>query len=486
MTNELYGALDIGTTTCKFIIVSSEGEVLARTSSEYQVSYPKPGWAEVDPNIWINCAKKCLKAAGTTILSKIVGLSIDAPPHIFVFLDKDGRPLRPSLIWEDQRSIKEAEAIKKEEGDKIQSISKNLIKPIFGLPQLLWVMNNDGETWKKTAKLTFIKDFVRGWLTGDFDYTDPADPIGSLIFDVSKGDWSDYVCYKYGIDRDMLPKIRKATTEGGNISKRIANETMLPEGIPVKVGTIDIAADHLACGAIHVNDMMVKISTVGVLSVVVDEPLKRTVNYTLPIKERWFSKTNTLHAGSSYKWVRNLFSEQSYESMDSLAAQSPEGSNGVIFHPYLGGEASPYWLPQLRGSFYGLTTATTRSDIYRAVLEGVAFSLRDSLSEFNGVSISKGTVVGGGATSDLWCQIIADVLQIELSRVRYTDAAYGSAIIAASSVERLEDTINKWVIIEKRFLPKHTTMYDGFFRKYKRIASFLANNVITDATNISP
>lgn len=479
MTNELYGALDLGTTGCKFVIVSAEGEVVASASLEYyQTKYPKPGWAEQEPSDWIAAVKECLRAVEKETLAKIAVLSVDAPAHTLVFLDENDQPLRPSLIWEDQRASEAAKAIQAEDGDRIRLISYNQVKPIFGLPQLRWVMTNDNQTWKKTAKLTFIKDFVRGFLTGSVEYTDHADPIGTLFFDVNKGDWSDYLCDKYGIDKEKLPEIRQASTIGGEVSKKASNETNLREGTPIKVGTIDVSADHLASGAVEIGDMMIKVSTVGVLSTIVDKPLQRTVNYTIPVKERWFSKTNTLFAGASYKWSKRIFSEPSYESMDSLAAQSPEGSNGILFHPYLGGEASPYWLSQMRGAFHGILSTTSRSDVFRAVLEGVAFSLRDSLSEFSDVPISHGTIVGGGARSDLWCQIIADILQVEVSRIRHTDAAYGSAMIAASDAESLGDTVKRWVRVEKSFSPNRKTIYVDRFEEYKRIASFLATDVL--------
>jgi len=475
VTDELYGALDVGTTSCKFVVVSGEGEVKASASSEYETKYPKPGWAEQNPTDWIVAVKECLRAVGKQTLSKIAALSVDAPAHTIVFLDENDQPLRPSLIWEDQRASEEAEAIRAEDGDLIQSICYNQVKPIFGLPQLMWVMKNDSQTWKRTAKLTFIKDFVRGFLTGSVEYTDPADPIGTLFFDVNKKDWSDYLCDKYGIDKEKLPDIRQATSIGGEVSKKASNETMLPEGIPVKVGTIDVATDHLASGAVETGDLMIKVSTVGVLSIVVDKPLQRTVNYTIPVREKWISKSNTLYAGVSYKWVRRLFSEESYESMDALAAQSPEGSNGLLFHPYLGGEASPYWSSQMRGAFHGVSSTTSRSDVFRSVLEGVAFSLRDSLSEFGDPPIGHGVIVGGAARSDLWCQIIADVLQVEVSRVRHSDAAYGSAMIAASADELLGDLIKRWVITEKSFSPNRRTTYGDMFEKYRKIASFLAS-----------
>lgn len=474
MDGELYGALDVGTTSCKFIIVSGEGEVVASSFSEYQTNYPRPGWAEQEPTDWIEAVKRCLGTVEKETLLKIAGLSVDAPAHTLVFLDENDKPLRPSLIWEDQRASQESETIRNEDGDRIRSISNNDVKPIFGLPQLKWVMTNDGEAWKKTARLTFIKDFVRGFLTGSFGYTDYADPIGTLFFDVNKRDWSDSLCNKYGIGKEKLPEPRQANALGGEVSLKASNDTMLPKGTPVKIGTIDVSADHLASGVVEVGDIMIKVSTVGVLSAIVDKPLQRTVNYTIPIEERWLSKSNTLYAGASYRWVKRLFSETSYESMDSRAAQSPEGSNGLLFHPYLGGEASPYWLSQLQGAFHGVLSTTSQSDVFRAVLEGVAFSLRDSLSEFGDTSINHGTIVGGAAKSDLWCHIMADILQVEVSRVRHTDAAYGCAMIAASEAGSLADVVKRWGTVEKSFLPRKKTVYEEKFEEYRRIASFLA------------
>jgi len=476
--DELYGGIDIGTTACKLIVVSGEGNVVATASSEYQTSYPKPGWAEQDPHNWIVVVKNCLKKIGQETLKRLVFMSIDAPAHIMVFLDENNQPVRTSLTWEDQRAFQEAKSITAEDDDTVYSISGNRVRAIFALPQLLWIMKNDPESWKKTKRLTFIKDYVRGYLTGEFEYTDFADPIGTLFFDVNKGEWSDYILEKYNIPIEILPAVRNTCEIGGEVSVTTSNEFGLPAGLPIKIGTIDIAADHLVSGVINKGDIMIKLSTVGVISAVTEKPFPRTVNYTLPFRGRWFSKSNTLYAGASYKWARHLFNESSYKNMDSLAEQSPPGSNGLIFHPYLGGEGSPYWKSQLRGSLQGITTTTSRSDVFRAIMEGVGLSLYDSLSEFEGLAIKSARIIGGGASSKLWVQMIADIFQVNIITLKHQDAAYGSAMIAASTNETLESTVNKWVVPNGIFSPNRhrSIIYSEIFKKYKDIAFYLVSH----------
>jgi len=449
--------VDVGTGGCKAVVVDSEGRIISTATKEYPTNYPAAGWAEQDPEHWYSAFCQMVRciAAEAEKYGGIQSVCVDGQPHTHVFLNEDMKVLRPAIPWTDTRSIAQVEKIRKNMGQRIPEITYNPATTAFTLPQIMWVAENEPDAWRRTFKLQIAKDYVRkrisdcGWLT------DHSDAIGTLMYDAGKFKWSEEICETFDIPLDKLPDVVPSAEKVGSITEKASRETGLEAGVPVVAGAHDPCIENLAAGVVRPGQCFIKLATAGVVSFTTAKPHPdlhgRAVTYCLPTTRNnadgWFTKTSTLSCGSSVRWFRDTFCTEEielasktgrrpYELMDEMAANVPVASEGLVFHPYLIGEGSPYWDPYLKGSFFGVTLRHRREHFYRAVLEGVAFSLRDGFSVFEDLRLSPSEVrlIGGGSKSKVWGQIVCDVLGTNLLKPLGGDASYGAALLGGVGV----------------------------------------------------
>jgi xylulokinase len=399
--------LDVGTTGVKAVAISPDGEVLARAEEEYPLSIPQPGWAEQDPEDWWRATERALASA-------------DEPPgltgqmHGLVLLDADGHVLRPAILWNDQRTGAECAEIEEAIGlERLIELTGNRALPGFTAPKLLWVRKHEPEVWSRIAHLLLPKDYVRFRLTGD-RAIDAAEASGTLLFDVAGRRWSEEVCDALEIPLEWLPAVSESTEIGG---------------------AGDQQAGALGVGVVEPGPVSVVLGTSGVVFAALDgyraDPEARVHVFCHAVPDTWEAMGVMLSAAGSLRWLRDAVGG-SYDELVAEAARWPAGTEGVTFLPYLQGERTPHADPDARGSFTGLSLRHDRGALVRAVLEGVAYGLRDSLELLRelGVEPTVGRVSGGGARSELWLKIVASVLGIPLERTAVEEgAAYGAALL---------------------------------------------------------
>jgi xylulokinase len=342
--------------------------------------------------------------------------------------------------------------------------------------------------YKRIKKILFTKDYVRSYVTGDY-YTDIVDAQGSLLFDVIKKEWSKEICDTIELPLEVLPCVKSSTTIVGCVSKAVSELTGLPEGVPVITGCSDTAAEDYGAGAILDGQLIVKLATAGNVNIITDTPRPHSKTYTYPyaMENMWYTVTGTNSSAASYRWLRDaLYSaekadleaknEDVYVLMDKNASEVDVGSGGLIFHPYLNGERCPYFNPKARGSFFGITVNHDKRHFTRAVLEGVAFSLYDCflvLSDFN-MDMKDIRIIGGGAKSPLWCQIVSDVFGLVVIQPLTAESSFGGALLAGVGVGVFENELSaaeKCVKIKKIFTPdmNNHQKYKKLFEVYKKV-----------------
>jgi xylulokinase len=411
--NTLVG-LDVGTTGIKALAVTPEGAVLASAEEEYPLSTPQPGWAEQDPEDWWRASEAALSRLGVDAGDR-VGLS--GQMHGLVCLDEDGRVLRPAILWNDQRTAAECAEIEERVGlERLIALTGNRALTGFTAPKLLWLRRHEPDAYERIRRIVLPKDYVRYRLTGEWAI-DAADASGTLLFDVANRRWSDEVLRALEIPAEWLPPVSEST--------EIA-------------GAGDQQAAALGVGAVAPGTLSVVLGTSGVvfapLPAYEHDVSARVHAFCHAIPDTWEAMGVMLNAAGSLRWFRDTFAPQaSYDDLTTDAAVWEPGAEGLMFLPYLQGERTPHADPDARGAFIGLSLRSDRGALCRAVLEGVAYGLRDSLELLRelGVRPEKGRVSGGGARSSLWLEIVASVLELPLElTVVEEGSAYGAALLA--------------------------------------------------------
>lgn len=490
-TNLLLG-IDFGTGSCKVTALDIEGRVVASFTEELTTDHPRPGWAEQQPADWYKALLTCLTQLHRCGLAKhVVALAFDGSTHNAVLLDSHMTPLRPTIMWTDQRSADEAAWLEQNHGEEIFRIGYQCPTPTWTLSQLLWLQKHESPIFKKISKILFLKDYVRYLLTGVI-CTDHIEAQGSLLYDMEGRKWSPLLCAMAGISTEHLPPLVLPTDITGKITTQAAQQTGLREGLPVICGSSDTAVESFAAGAIAEGQSIIKLATAGNFNVMTSRaiPDRRTLTYSHVIPGLWYSAAATNAAAVCLRWARdNFYSAESkkkvpssiYKQMGCEAAESPAGARGIFFHPYLQGERSPYWDSTLRGSFTGLSLGHARGDLIRAIMEGVAFSLRDCrrvLEEMQ-LPIHEIRLIGGGAKDTFWAQIICDMLGTPVILPPHADASVGSALLAGVGVgifpsER--DAIQKCSPKATYLQPQAdvTETYETLFPFYRQIHDAMA------------
>jgi xylulokinase len=447
--------IDIGSGACKTTLIDFRGRPVYTAAHEYPTYYPRAGWAEQKPDDWYHALCDAVSETERCDwpVSEIAAICLSAPTHTAVLLDGDFRVLRRAILWTDQRSAPQAERLEREYGKSILEITHNRVDPVWTLPQLLWIKEHEPEVWKKVAFVLFAKDYVRWRLTGTY-VTDSIEALGSMLFDARRECWSEELCGLLGLPVEKLPPVVAPAEVVGQVTQQAAQMTGLQQGTPVIAGATDTALEVFAAGAAKTGQSTIKLATAGRICVITDRACAHPhlFNYPHVVPGKWYPGTGTKSCASSFRWLRDAFYSHEYalardsgtsiyEMIDEEAAQVPMGAEGLIFHPYLLGELSPYGDPYLKGDFIGITMRHTRAHFARAVLEGVAFSLLDSLSVFKEVGLEPQDlrIIGGGARSPLWRQIMSDVLGRPLSEPVTADSSFGGAILAGVGIGVFQD-----------------------------------------------
>ena len=418
--------LDVGTTSLKGIALDETGAVLALADAAYPLRTPRAGWAEQDPELWWQAAEGVLAQLRTRV-GPPAGIGLSGQMHGLVALDSVDRVIRPAILWNDQRTAAEVSEIESVVGrERLIALTGNRALTGFTAPKLLWMRRAEPENFARVARVMLPKDYVRLRLCGEWA-TDVSDASGTLLLDVARRRWSAEVLQALALDGSMLPP----ALEGPEVSGAT------PEGVPVAAGAGDQAGGALGVGIARPGPLSVVLGTSGVVFAASEtyEPDAegRLHAFCHAVPDTWHVMGVMLSAAGSLAWARDALAPGAdFAELVATAAAWAPGVEGLTFLPYLAGERTPHPDPDARGAFAGLGLRHDRGALVRAVLEGVAFGLRDSLDLVTGVGVpaSIGRVSGGGARSELWLKIVASVLELPLQRVAVQEgAAFGAALL---------------------------------------------------------
>ncbi len=435
--------IDVSTTATKAVLIDPSGAVRGIGVAEYGFSAPRPLWSEQDPALWWDGAQSAIRSvldsSGLTG-SDVEAVGLTGQMHGAVLLDAAGDVLRPAILWNDQRTAAECDEIRRAVGaERLIAVTGNDALTGFTAPKLVWVRDHEPDVWRRVAHVLLPKDYLRLRLTGDYAL-DKADGSGTILFDLAARDWSTEVLAALGIEPGWLPPTFEGPQVTGSIGARAADATGLRAGTPVVAGGGDQAANAVGVGAVDPGVVALSLGTSGVVFATTDrpviEPHGRVHAFCHAVPGRWHLMSVMLSAAGSLRWFRDAVAPGvEFGDLVGAAEAIPAGSDGLLFLPYLSGERSPHPDPLARGAFVGLTLGHDRRHLTRAVLEGVAFGLRDGLDLMVGAGMPAPTQIrasGGGTASALWRQILADVLDAEIATVNTTEgAAYGAAVLAA-------------------------------------------------------
>ncbi|MGZ9163733.1 MAG: xylulokinase [Anaerolineales bacterium] len=454
MTTQYFLGIDTSTTSSKALIIDERGEVIAVASSPHTLQTPQPLWSEQSPLEWWEAVsasiKSVLEKAGIGG-ERITAIGLTGQMHGLVLLDEAGNVLRPAILWNDQRTQSQCGEIHQIIGrEKFIQITGNIALTGFTAPKILWVKENEPDVFAKAKHVLLPKDYIRYKLTGEYAL-DKADGAGTVLFDLKARDWSDEVLSALDIPRAWMPKTFEGTEFTGHVTKEAASLTGLKVGTPVAAGGGDQAAGAVGVGAVEPGVVALTVGTSGVVFATTPsaliEPDGRLHAFCHAVPGMWHFMGVMLSAAGSLQWYRDtLAPEMSFDDLLKEVESIPAGSEGLQFLPYLSGERTPHPDPLARGAFIGLTLRHSRAHMTRAVLEGVAFGLKDSFTLIQNAGLGAITQVrasGGGTKGAIWRQILASVLVAELVTVNTTEGgAYGAALLAGVGARAWSDVVS--------------------------------------------
>jgi len=492
--------VDVGTTGTKAVAVNKAGTVVATALVEYPLLSPKPNWAEQDPAEWKRAALEALTRlahAPGVKPADVKGIGLTGQMHGSVFLDKDNKVLRNAILWCDQRTAKQCDDITAKVGaEKLIQMVCNPALTGFTAPKILWLRDHEPAVYDSVAKVLLPKDYVRFELTGEFA-TDMADASGTLLFDVKNRMWHKELLSMLDIPLEFMPRAYEGPEVTGRLGAEAAKTTGLPAGIPVIAGGGDQAAGGVGCGIVQEGVISSTVGTSGVVFAFADkistDPQGRVHTFCHSVPGKWHVMGVMLSAGGSLRWFRDALCQNEkavaaetgadpYEYLTAAASRIPIGSEGLLFLPYLTGERTPHKDPFAKGAFIGLSLRHTRAHMARAVLEGVAFGMRDSLEIIRemGVPIRQVRASGGGARSAFWRQMQADVNKAPLVTINVDEGpAYGAALLATVATGMygsVEEACDATIRVTDTCEPDaaRSKQYDRWFIEYQRSYQALA------------
>ncbi len=477
MSEALLLGVDLGAGSLKSTVVGGDGKVLAAASVAVETLTPQPGFSEQDPENWWSALVASLATIWEAGIDpeQIAAISVTAGAHTHVLEDGQGRTLRPAIMWNDQRSGAQVGRERAARGARILELSGNRISPTWTLPQLVWLREEEPEIHARIRRIRPAKDWLRMRLDGS-DATDLTDAWGLMLADAGHNGWSQELCAIAGLAVGVLPKIVGSTARTGTVTATAAAETGLRKGTPVICGTSDTNAETYAAGMTRPGIGALKLATAGTVSTLTCAPAfsDDVIHYPHLVSGHHYAILGTNSCASAHRWLRDtFFADIGFDGMDRKAQQAPAGCEGLLFHPYLNGERSPYWDPDLRASFVGLSFQHGAPHICRALYEGIAYTLRDCLGVLRerGMGFGTARLVGGGTRSALWRQIIADVTGLVLEIPAEGDASYGAALIAGIGIGVFADTDEAARVIEVsetlRPDPAASRIYDEGFVRFR-------------------
>lgn len=488
--------IDIGTSGTKTLICDEDGRVLATAMAEHPISHPKPGWSEQQPEDWWQSTIAATKAVMRKARLKpadVSAVGLSGQMHGSVFLGDGEKALRPALLWNDQRTQKQCDEITSKAGgrEKLIELVANPALTGFTAPKILWVREHEPKTYAKVKHVLLPKDYIRFRMTGEYA-TEVSDASGTLLLDVANRRWSDQLLSLLDIDKSLMPRMYESQDVTGQLSAAAAKALGLNAGTPVVGGGGDQAAGAVGNGIVRTGIVSATLGTSGVVFAHADSPTRdpqgrvHTMCHAVPGK--WCVFGCMLAAGGSFQWFRNNLADgevalakrqkvDPYQLLVQQAEQAPVGSEGLFFLPYLTGERCPHPDPLARGGWIGLTARSTRQHMIRALLEGITFGMRDALEIMRemGVSISEVRASGGGARSDFWRQLQADVYDAPIVLTNASEGpAYGVAILAGVGTgvwESVEEACKSSIKQTKKIAPnkKRAAQYERYYRTYDKL-----------------
>lgn len=483
--NEYVLGVDIGSGSVKLTLLSRLGKIAGTAGCEYPTFYPHVGWCEQEPEDWCKAFRTALRTllneTGITA-SQIKALAPDAATHTAVLMDANHNIIRRAILWTDQRCKKEVQWLKEHCLETIEKQCLNTPTTVWTLPQFMWLRENEPEIWSQVHFILFAKDYLRFRLTGTME-TDTIDAAGSMFYDVMNQCWSTDLCAVGNIKSDWLPKLCDPSDIAGVVTAEAAAEFGLAQGTIVLVGTTDTVMEVLAAGNVEPGHTTVKLATAGRICVISDRKLdsKFIFNYRHVVPGLWYPGTATASCANSYRWYRDTIGREPFADLNEPAEKIPAGSDGLMFHPYLNGELTPYNDPELKGSYTGISAGHTTAHFTRATLEGVAMSLRDCMDTLYalGVEMKRVRIIGGGAKGALWRQIVADILGMSMEKVKVDDSSFGTAMLAAVGIgwfKSFAQAAETCIEIDSVTNPDPNTkkVYDKLFVRYQAIAKALS------------
>lgn len=493
MPTNAYLGIDVGTSSVKAVVVSAEGEVLATGDSPGTVSIPQPGWAEQEPEDWWRATVTAVSAAVNQLESpsqvKAIGLS--GQMHSLVALDSWRQVIRPAILWNDVRTSEQCEYIYETVGpERLQEMCGNPALEGFTVTKLLWMRQHEPENFARIKTIMLAKDYVRFRMTGEIA-TEPSDASGTLLFDVRRRGWSSEMCSLLDIDPWILPPLVESSGIAGTVTPETATELNVPAGTPVVGGGADNACAASGAGVVAPRTMLITVGTSGAVVAPTDEasvdPEMRIHSMAHAERNTWYLMGVVLSAGAALAWWREAAAKgrelPGFDELVQAAGSVSPGSDGLTFLPYLTGERTPHAAAAARGVFAGLNASHTQAHMTRAVLEGVAFAIKDSVQLMRplGAVPDSAVLIGGGARSQAWRQIFADVLGLPLKTVGPAEGApLGAAMLAAVGVgafSSVAEAGGAWLSTEGQTDPDVDTSaaYEDAYQRYVSLYPALEN-----------
>ena len=477
--------IDLGTSSLKGLLMNKSGEVVAFAGYDYPLLHPKKGYSEQNPEEWVKACENVFKALSEKVgdfKAELEGIAISGQMHGLVTLDGEDKVVRPAILWNDTRTTKQCTEIMEGFGERLIAITKNKALEGFTLPKILWMQEEERELWVKVANIMLPKDYLIFRLTGEFA-TDYSDAAGTLLLDVAAKKWSDEILAKYNIDGKILPKLYNSIDCVGKIKAEYQKEFGFEKEVKVMGGGADNACAAVGSGIVSNGIGMVSIGTSGVFLSYEDEAHSnysgRLHLFNHGIPDAYYSMGVTLAAGHSLNWFKETFApKESFEELLSDIDKIPTGSDGLLFAPYIVGERTPYADSKVRGSFTRIDTTHTRAHFARAVLEGITFSLRDSMelmSELTAKKFDKILSVGGGSKNKDWLQMQADIFDTEIITLTTEQGpGLGAAMMAAVGTgwfEDLKECAKTFVHYKSGINPvkENVLKYNEAYESYKKV-----------------
>lgn len=478
--------VDLGTSSTKAVIVDHNGQLKALATQEYSFDTPHPGWAEQDPDVWLDAALRTMRQAlseANVAADEIEAIGLSGQMHGTVCLSGDGQPVRPAIIWADQRTRKQVQRVEREIGKRrLAEWTANPLATGFMLATWLWLQENEPETMRDTARLLLPKDYVRYRLTGELG-TEPSDASSTLLFDTVRQCWSRPLLDALGINANLLPPVRGSAEIAGGLDAEMAALCGLPSGTPVVLGGSDQSMQALGNGVVEPGVLSCTIGTGGQLLAPTRDPVfdpdLRLHLFCHAMPNTWYLMGAILSAGLSLKWLRDrIFGDEPYQAMAQAASDIPPGAEGLFFLPYLAGERTPHMDPEAQGAFVGLTLRHHRGHLVRAVMEGVVLALRDGFELMLqlGIPVVRVVASGGGTRHPLWLQLQADILNRPIYQTQTEEAAaVGAALLAGVGTQLFADAWEacrrsvRWRTAVVQPNPENVARYDAAFLTYRRL-----------------